>query len=44
MGLLLGAVALLALVLTIIHFTNKKFEGHEAPATTAAPTAPTTPH
>jgi len=40
MGLIFGAFALLGIVYTIVHFTAKKFEGHEPPAATAAPTAP----
>ena len=30
MGLIGGAIALLAIVLVIVHLTNKKFEGHAA--------------
>jgi hypothetical protein len=33
-GLISGAIALLAMVLIIVHFTNKKFASHE---TAAAP-------
>lgn len=40
MGLIGGAIALLALVLVVVHLTNKKFEGH-APAG-AAPAAEST--
>ena len=45
-GLIVGALALLAVVVTIVMLTNRKFEGHgEAPAAGAhgAP-APATPH
>ncbi len=31
-GLIVCAVALLAMVLTIVHFTNEKFAGHGAAA------------
>ena len=42
-GLIVGAIALLAVVLTIVTLTNRSFEGHgEAPAA-GAPGA-TTPH
>jgi hypothetical protein len=48
MGLIGGAIALLAIVLVIVHLTNKKFEGHAAapahsqstPATGAPPATP----
>lgn len=30
MGLIGGAITLLAIVLVIVHLTNKKFEGHSA--------------
>ena len=50
LGLILGAIALLALVLVIVSLTNKKFEGHAAaaapahsqttPSTGAPPAAP----
>ena len=42
MGLIFGAIALLGIVYTIVHFTAKKFEGHAAPAATQ--TAPAAPH
>jgi len=42
MGLIVGAIALLAIVYTIVHLTARKFEGHSAPAATS--TAPATPH
>ena len=42
MGLIFGAIALLGIVYTIVHFTAKKFEGHAEPA--AAQTAPAAPH
>ena len=29
-GLIGGAILVLAMVLTIVHFTNVKFEGHKA--------------
>jgi hypothetical protein len=45
MGLIFGAIALLALCYTIVVLTAKKFEGHAAPAATqAAPAAPAAPH
>jgi hypothetical protein len=31
-GLLVAAVLLLAAIVTIVHLTNLKFEGHAAPA------------
>ena len=40
MGLIFGAIALLGICYTIVHFTAKKFEGHAPPAATAAPSAP----
>jgi hypothetical protein len=41
MGLIVGALALLAVVVTIVMLTNRKFEGHnEAPATAPAAAAP----
>ena len=40
MGLIFGAIALLGLVYTIVNLTAKKFEGHEQPAASAAPTTP----
>lgn len=49
MGLVGGAIALLAMVLVVVYLTNKKFEGHAAaepahsqstPATGAPPAAP----
>jgi hypothetical protein len=44
-GLVAGVIALLAVVITIVMLTNKKFEGHEgAPAATHGAAAPTTPH
>ena len=50
-GLIGGAIALLAMVVTIVHFTNKKFAAHEAaptheqstPSTGAPPATPTQP-
>lgn len=36
MGLIFGAIALLAMCYTIVQLTNKKFEGHEAAAPAAA--------
>ena len=42
-GLIVGTIALIAVVLVVVMLTNKKFEGHgEAPAP-GAPAA-TTPH
>ena len=41
MGLIFGAIALLGIVYTIVHFTAKKFDGHAAPA---AQTTPSIPH
>ena len=48
MGLIFGALALLAIMYAIVQYTNRKFEGHSAattPATTtpAAPAAPAAP-
>ncbi len=45
-GLIVGALALLAVVVTIVMLTNRSFEGHgEAPAAGAPATAaPATPH
>ena len=45
-GLIVGALALLTVVVTIVMLTNRKFEGHgEAPAAgTPGATAPATPH
>ena len=44
-GLIAGVIALLAVVITIVMLTNKKFEGHEAaPAGAHGAAAPTTPH
>ena len=40
MGLILGAIALLGMCYTIVHFTAKKFEGHAAPAAQTTPGAP----
>jgi hypothetical protein len=42
MGLIFGAIALLAIVYTIVQLTNRKFEGHAAAASTtpAATSAP----
>lgn len=37
-GLIVGAIALLAIMYTIVQLTNKKFEGHSAAA--SAPAAP----
>jgi hypothetical protein len=38
-GLILGVIALLAILYTVVYFTNKKFEGHEtAPATSTSTT------
>ena len=51
MGLIIGSLAVLAVVFTIVKLTNRAFEGHEAPAAgehaapaahTPAPAAPTT--
>jgi len=42
MGLIGGALALLIIVYTIVHFTAKKFDAHTA--TPASSSAPTTPH
>lgn len=42
MGLIFGAIALLAIVYVIIQLTNKKFEGHSS-ATTPAATTPGAP-
>jgi len=45
-GLIVGVLALLAVVVTIVMLTNRAFEGHgEAPAPGApAAAAPATPH
>ena len=48
-GLIVGTVALIAVVLGIVMLTNRMFEGHgEAPAPgahgPATPSAPSTPH
>ena len=48
-GLIVGTVALIAVVLGIVMLTNRMFEGHgEAPAPgahrPATPAAPPTPH
>ena len=44
-GLIVGAIALLAVVVAIVMLTNRKFEGHgEAPAAGAHGAAPSTPH
>ena len=32
MGLIIGAIALLAILSTIVHFTNVKYAGHQAEA------------
>lgn len=41
MGLIFGAIALLAICYVIVQLTNRKFEGHSAaPAATSAPVAP----
>jgi hypothetical protein len=40
MGLIFGAIALLAIVYTIIQLTNRKFEGHAATAPAATTGAP----
>ena len=40
MGLIFGAIALLAICYTIVQLTSKKFEGHSA----AAPAGQTAPH
>lgn len=42
MGLIFGAIALLGICYTIVQLTNKKFEGHSAPAATS--TTPAAPH
>jgi hypothetical protein len=42
MGLIFGAIALLAICYTIVQLTSKKFEGHAKPG--AAATAPAAPH
>jgi hypothetical protein len=41
MGLVFGAIALLAILYGIVQLTNRKFEGHAAPpaATTGSPAA-----
>jgi hypothetical protein len=44
MGLIFGAIALLALCYTIVLLTAKKFEGHAAPAAAPGAAAPATPH
>lgn len=45
-GLIVGTFALLAVVITIVMLTNKKFEGHEggAPAGSHGAPAASTPH
>jgi hypothetical protein len=40
MGLVFGAIALLAICYTIVQLTAKKFEGHAPPAAAAAPAVP----
>ena len=40
MGLIFGAIALLAIVYTIVQLTNRKFEGHSSAATPPAAGAP----
>ena len=42
MGLIGGAIALLAIILVIVHLTNKKFEGHAAAAPAHSETTPST--
>lgn len=44
MGLIFGAITLLALVYTIVLLTARKFEGHAAPAPAATQAAPAAPH
>ena len=45
MGLAVGVIVLFAVMYTIVHLTNKKFEGHAAAAPAAAtPGAPATSH
>ena len=46
MGLIVGTIALLAVVITIVMLTNRKFEGHEGapPAGAHGAAAPATPH
>jgi hypothetical protein len=37
-GLIIGVIALMAILYTVVHFTNKKFEGHAtAPASSTSP-------
>ena len=43
MGLIFGAIALLAIMYTIVQLTNRKFEGHSAAAAPSATTPATTP-
>ena len=43
MGLIFGAIALLAICYVIVQLTNRKFEGHSA-AAPAATSAPAQPH
>ena len=42
MGLIFGAIALLAMVLVIVNLTNKKFEGHAAAAPAHSQSTPST--
>jgi hypothetical protein len=46
MGFIGGVIVLLVICYAIVLLTNKKFEGHAAPAASAAPTktAPAAPH
>ncbi len=40
-GLIVGAIAIGALVLTIVYLTNQKFAGHEAEGSAETPAAET---
>ncbi|MCL4213115.1 MAG: hypothetical protein KJZ74_04315 [Gemmatimonadales bacterium] len=40
-GLIVGAIAIGALVLTIVYLTNQKFAGHEAEGSAETPAAKT---
>lgn len=40
MGLIFGAIALLAIMYAIVQLTNRKFEGHAAAAPAATTTTP----
>jgi hypothetical protein len=39
-GLIIGVISLMAILYTVVYFTNKKFEGHEAAPAPATGTTP----